>query len=90
MATKPTLAERWRTFWYWHSFGVIIIGAIVVILTLAAAGLVMAERKRLADEAAFMAECLEHEPNYKCTAMWRAGGRQVVPMPMPIIIPTGR
>ena len=36
----------------------------------------------------FMNECLQHRPQYECTAIWRAGNRnQRTVQPAPIIIP---
>lgn len=36
----------------------------------------------------FMAECLTYRKQYECTAMWRAGDSQAVPVvvPMPMVI----
>lgn len=35
------------------------------------------------DREAFMAECLQHRPQYECTAMWRAGERSTTFMFIP-------
>lgn len=40
----------------------------------------------IAARRAFMAECLQDHKQYECTAMWRAGESQVVP----VFIPSGR
>lgn len=43
-----------------------------------------------AKRVAFMTECQQDHKEYECTAMWRAGEPDTIPVFIPIPIPTGR
>lgn len=60
-------------------------------LILACIGLAVLSAKGDADrEERFMSECQQDRKRYECEAMWRAGQSQVVPVTVPVIIPSGR
>lgn len=43
----------------------------------------------LADSAAedrFVAECQQHEPHYRCVALWRAGESHASPVVVPVVV----
>lgn len=61
------------------------IGAVIILVIAMIAFSVIDGNK---EREAFMRECLKDHKEYECTAMWRAGDSNVVPMP--IIIPMGR
>lgn len=37
-------------------------------------------------QAAFMDDCLQHRPQYECTAMWRAGENHTSVVPVPVVV----
>lgn len=67
----------------WGLGGSIFIGVVAIVWLIVAEG-----RATEAAEEKFMAACTQHEPEYRCTAMWRAGDSAVPAVP--IVVPVAR
>jgi len=72
-----TLAYWWDDYWP----GVVMVS----LLCLLVFALFMAVKTENEAKARFMGECRQDHKEYECTAMWRAGEKDVVPVP--IVIP---
>jgi len=66
-------------------------GAIMGGACMAMFGLLLVIPQAFRDSASerdqFMTQCLSEKKEYECVALWRAGERNTVVMPMPIVVP---
>lgn len=74
----------WERFcWWWsdHWIGVLLWLFILAVIAFCVLGVIASAKAK----KEFMADCLKERKQYECTAMWRQGDQNVVPIP--IVIP---